>query len=356
MWSRPSEVSGWFSICYALDMTAEQLISLNLKTYLSMKERCGKDDPEVAKLYGKLKDMIIVEIYFMGFLRNLLNDDEMSGFILYINDDLDDIIDSFRKDRGHFMCYLKDSLENRAMAYLNMRVKRYSMRTSYIDFHKPDILSVAEASPEEVYINRENAVEAGRRKAVVYNALRNMCIRVKSRREKLFTFFCTVVPFLSRDVIDGFCESINCDRRQTLMIAKHLCRIQARENDNRYSKFYMSRMIDFHWAKILEYEGHAKLALDPEPYRKKADLNRKRLKESIRGFSNAKMNASYSAVADILNLDPKTVALYVMYAKKILERVMKNVSLYDERSIASMNQYVLPRFEPFVVFGIRNRC
>ena len=130
MWSGPLKVSGLFSICYALTMTAEQLISLNLTTYLSMREIRGKDDPEVVKLYGKLKNMIIVEVYFMGFLRNLIDDDEMSGFILFINDDLDGIIERFRKNKGHFMRYLKDSLENRALAYLKLKLKRASINRS----------------------------------------------------------------------------------------------------------------------------------------------------------------------------------------------------------------------------------
>ena len=79
-------------------MTGEQLISLNLKTYLSMKKQYGKDNPDVMKLYGKLKDMIIVEIYFMEDLRTLLDEEEMSGFVLFANDALDDIISCFRSN------------------------------------------------------------------------------------------------------------------------------------------------------------------------------------------------------------------------------------------------------------------
>lgn len=358
MWTGVLKVSPLFSICYAFHMTAEQLISLNLKTYLSMREIHGKDDPEVVQLYGKLKNMIIVEVYFMGFLRNLIDDDEMSGFILFINDDIDGIIERFRKTKGHFMRYLKDSLENRALAYLKLKLKRASINRSISEFYCPDIMAVAEASPEDAYICKENAREARWQKSLMFSVLRDMCMRVRSRRIKLFTFFCTIMPFLSRDVIDGFCESINCDREQTLIIANQLCRIQERENQNRYSKYYLSRMVDFHWSKILEYEGHAQIALNPEFYKKKADLNRKKLRESLKGFFNAKMHTPYSSVARILNMEPQTVSAYVMYAKKILEKVISDQSLYNMTPKSRIKQPGLSRFEPFTEFGIgtRKRC
>ena len=339
-------------------MTGEQLISLNLKTYLSMKKQYGKDNPDVMKLYGKLKDMIIVEIYFMEDLRTLLDEEEMSGFVLFANDALDDIISCFRSNKGHFFPYLKESLENLAMAYLSRKLKAITMYKSYTEFYNTYPMNVAENNPEELYLLKENAREERRNKALMFNALRYLCSRVKSRRKKLFTFFCTIIPFLSRDVIDRFCESINCDREQTLIIAQRLNMIQELENNNRYSKYYLSKMVDFHWAKILEYEGHAKIALEPEIYKKKADLNRKRLKESLKSFFNAKMNTSYAAVASLLNLDPATVASYVMYAKQILTRVISDAKIIEETKHPRFKDNKLTRFEPFRVFGIGmgNRC
>lgn len=309
-------------------------------------------------MYSQLRDMLIVEIYFMSSLRELLNEDEMSGFVLFINDDLDGIINSFRRNRGHFYPYLKEALENRAMAYLNLKLKAISMHRSYLEFYNPYSMNVAEQTAEDVYFIKEAAREERRNKALMFNELRYMCSRVKSRRKKLFTFFCTIVPFLSRDVIDAFCESINCDREQTLIIAQRLCLIQERENENRYSKCYLSKMVDFHWAKILEYEGHAEIALNPDIYKKKADFNRKRLKESLKSFFNAKMNTSYAAVASLLNLDTRTVATYVLYAKRILNRVISDAQLIDETKQPRFKQNRLPRFEPFRVFGIGtgNRC
>lgn len=349
---------GLFSSDTLSYMNGEQLISLNLKTYLSMKKVYGKDNPDVMKMYEKLKDMIIVEIYFMEDLRMLLDEEEMSGFVLFINDDLDLIIDGFRNNKGHFFPYLKESLQNRAMAYLNAKLKAIYMYSSYTQFSSPYSMNVAECSPEELYLSREGAREERRKKALMFNALRYLCSRVKSRRKKLFTFFCTIIPFLSRDVIDGFCESINCDREQTLIIAQRLSVIQERENNTRYSKFYLSNMVDFHWAKILEYEGHARMAPNPEVYKKKADLNRRRLKESLKSFFNAKMNISYAAVASILNLEPSIVANYVLCGKQILERVISDAQIIEETKHPRFKNNRLTRFEPFRVFGIgiRNHC
>ena len=331
-------------------MNAEQLISLNLQTYQALRKQYGPDDPQVVQIHNNLKDMIVVEIYFMGFLRAILNEDEMSGFILFINDDLDAIIDGFRQSKGIFMPYLKEALENRAMAYLKERIRPISMYRSYLDFYSTPAMAVSEQTPEDVYFYNEGAKELKQRKALMLSALRHMCMTVKGRRKKLFTFFCTLLPFLSRDVIDGFCESINCDRKQTMIIAQKLCKIQEQENENRYSKCYLSRMVDFHWAKILEYEGHAKSALFPQVLKNKADYHRKRLKESLKGFFNAKMNTSYSAVADILNLDTPTVAAYVLYAKQLLEKVANDAEHIESTIRIKRKNEGLTRFEPFVVF------
>jgi hypothetical protein len=161
-----------------------------------------------------------------------------------------------------------------------------------------------------------------------------------------------MVPFLSANVIDRFCEAINCDRKQTMTIARELCRIQQEEEQNRYSRSYISRMVDYHWAKILEYEGHAMISLDPELQKSKADYHRTLLSGFQKGMDKAKMNVTYSIVARILNMDSTTVASYVMHSKHLLEKVLTTSPSRNMNRFIRKGNGELSRFMPFEVFGI----
>ena len=333
-------------------MNAEQLISIHLETYRSMRRELGEDNDDVAAFYAKLKDMIIVEAYFMRSIRYLVKDDEMSGFVLYIDKFIKNIVDNYDGSRGYFMPYLKESLEKRALSYLEDHMCTVNMQRSCIEFQSAGYMSVAQPSPEEAFFIKEEELEAKTRQSRRFGILSRLCARNPIRRKKLFIFFCTMVPYLSRDVIDRFCESINCDRRQTLVIVNRLCSIYEQEESHRYSKSYLSRMVDYHWAKILEHEGHARVSSKPEKSVAMAEFHRIRLKESLSGMNNAKMNIPYSIVADVLNTDPTTVALYVMHSKHLLEKVLSSSPAGSRCRSFESGQEELPLFKPFSVFGI----
>ena len=334
-------------------MNSEQLISIHLEAYRSLCASLGKDNEESVRLYSKLKDMIVVEIYFMKSIRCLLKEEEMAGFVIFVNDDIRTILDNYKGSRGCFMTYLKESMEHRAMSYLDLQMQTVNMRRAFLEFKGAGSFYIDEKTPEDMLCVSETASEQRVKQMQRFNMIRYMCIMNPVRRKKLFTFFCTIVPFLSLNIIDRFCETINCDRKQALAIAGRLCLIHEKEDHSRYSRSYQKRMVDYHWAKILEYEGHAMIALDPDSQKAKADYHRALLKESLSGLIKSKMNVNYSVVAGILNLDPTTVALHVLHSKQMLERILVSSPPRNMIRLAKRGNRELPRFMPFEVYGIR---
>ena len=313
-------------------MYPEQLISIHLETYRSLCTNLGKDNEETARLYSKLKEMVIVEIYFMKSLRYLLKEEDIGDFVIYVNDDIQGIIDNYEGSRGFFMAYLKESMERRALSFLGQRMQKVNMRRAFLKFGDVDTLCLGKTK---------------------ISILQYLCAQHPARRKKLYTFFCTLSPFLSLNVIERFCEAINCDKRQTMSITRKLTSIQRKENMSRYSRSYQTNKVDYHWSKILEYEGHAMIAMDPETLKEKADYHRALLRDSLEGMIRSKMNVSYSVVARILNLDPTTVASYVMQSKHLLEKVISSSPPRSMLRLMRKGNRILPRFMPFEVFGIK---
>ena len=114
----------------------------------------------------------------------------------------------------------------------------------------------------------------------------------------------------------------------------------------------MSRMADFHWEKVMENEGKARIMLKAQEPRRLAEYHREKHGEALKGLHNAKMNVSYRTIAAILNLTPETVALYVMHAKHILQRTLEETPTKRMVARFESGEIRLPRFEPFSEFGI----
>ena len=164
--------------------------------------------------------------------------------------------------------------------------------------------------------------------------------------KKLFIFLCTLMPFLSVDVLDRFCLALNCDRRQTKAISKYLDEVQKNNDRSRASKAYMARVTDYHWSKILENESNAHFLNDAKA-KNAAAFHREKLKIALEGSKSAKMNVPYRIIGKLMHLDPVTVGLYVLHSKHILGRIINRPPKgLDKKNVS------LPRFEPFREFGI----
>ena len=333
-------------------MNSEQMITAYLDSYRSLCRQLGQDDPRVVEAFGKLRDLIIVEIYFMKPIRYLISDEEMSGFVIFVIDDIKCITDKYIKSIGPFLTFLGDAMEKRAFTYLAELSRQRSTHRTYLQFQSIYSLAVSEKSPENVCLAREEAAETRKDRACSLQKLRYLCDQNPDRVRKLFTFLCTLMPFVSIDVIDSFCTALNCDRSQTLIICERIKAIQSRDDVHRRSRYHMSKVTDFHWEKILENEGKARTSLNAEGHRKKADFHRDKLQQALSGFKNAKMNVPYRTICAVLNMSQSEVALYVMHAKHLLVKVLSESPTKRMLDRFRSGEIRLPRFEPFLEFGI----
>ena len=207
-------------------MTAQQVLCQYVDKYVQLSSRYGADSDQVEEFYGKLKDLLLVELYFMKSVRLIVSEDELSGFVLYVENKLKDIVNSYRPEISSFMPYFKHMMEYRALSYLAETRKRnltdYAYESYYISFME----EAAECSPEDAYMNALESLDIEKKRKKLREKLRYVCFCRPSRRRNLFIFLCTLLPYLSYDAVDDFCMTLNCDRDQTFAIADYLSSVR----------------------------------------------------------------------------------------------------------------------------------
>ena len=193
-------------------MNSEELLLHHARTYLRLSEEFGPDAQCVREQYSKLRDLLIVEIYFMSSVRSILSAEEMSGFVLYVEGSLRTMIDSFDPKRESVMPFLKHNMENRALSYL-----AYERRTKCFSSHFISTL-IRDATSRLQYI----------------------CWTNPTRQRHLFIFLCTLLPYVTSEIVDNFCRVLNIDRAQTTAIADYLCGLTDGPNLKRSGVDYMN--------------------------------------------------------------------------------------------------------------------
>lgn len=337
-------------------MTAQETLSGYVDRYLKLSSRYGPDSDIVTDVYRKLRDLMIVEIYFMKSVRIIVHEEELSGFILYVERSLRDIVDAFKTDIGQFPVYFRHVMEFRAFSYLRDKRRRTSTEKAYertFLFQE----EVAERSPEDCFFENQEKLEFEKQHRKIAERLRFVCNCHPSRRRNLFIFLCTLLPYLSSDAIDDFCSILNCDRRQTFAIADYLCAVQNESDTGRTSRSYFKARKDFFRMRLMELEcsyenaGRHDSGLSDE-------IGRCRLMLSNRDSETRKMNVEYPILGEVLNLEPAKIASAVYYSRRILSMVLGNDSQdgYLGKQLKGRS-YRKPgrmeKLEPFKAFGIK---
>ena len=105
-------------------MTAEELLSDRARRYIDLSERYGRTAQCVAETFNELRELTIIEVYFMKSVRSLLSVEEMSGFVIYVEGHVDRIINSYSDGRGEYPAFLRCAMERLALNYLKMKTSR----------------------------------------------------------------------------------------------------------------------------------------------------------------------------------------------------------------------------------------
>jgi len=341
-------------------MDAEELLNEYVNKYLFMLSRNGVRDRRVREQYLKLKDLILVEIYFMKNVRIIVTDDEMSGFILYIDRFLQNITESYKPYHGSFLNYLSRIMELRALTYMGDVLKCKRITGSYTRNYLPYVESVVEGGADKAIDRMEerDREEQARRRAM--GRLRYFCAKRPKRRRSLFVFLCTQMPNLSVDTIDVFCEALNCDKDQTFAIADFLYE-NTTFSEKKGSRIFLEQRRDHYWTKLLETEAKARRSTDKEAYRKKLCFHREKFITESENLKNASQHVPYSLIGELLNMDRVRVSSEVYWAKEILELAMAEsiqpcdgpMGILANMPDEVMHNFKISKFEPFRVFKIR---
>jgi len=331
-------------------MSTDEALERYLEEYRSLSAEDSQVSVCDSKIFRKLRDLIIAEVYFMKRVRFLITDEEMSGFILFVIKDIATILDDYDSSRGRFSSYLKQSMENRAYNYMERNRRPELLRLLSHDLPSWD--TVSEATPEYKVIRNEERENEKAQSRMVKTRIRYACLRNPGVIRKLFIFLLTICPYLPVNVIDSFCVTVNCNRTQTIAIADHLAGLLDSSARRRSDRAYLKRRADFYWAKVIDLESRMESSLRPEKYRARLDYAKARLRELNRDKEKAKLRVPYHIVGDLLNLQSSYVAKSVHYSKSLLRKLAGSTKGLSERCMASLRNRVLPVFMPFSEFGI----
>ena len=338
-------------------MTAQEVLCQYVDKYRELSSRYGESSKRVTEAFCKLRELLLVELYFMKPLRILVNEEELSGFVIYIEGKLRGIVDAYQPGQSSFMPYFRHVMEYRALSYLEENRRRNYLALAYERYYLNHAEEVAECSPEDAYLDGIERLELERKRRTLMDRLRSMCACKPSRRRNLFILLCSLMPYLSTDAIDDFCRELNCNRDQTFAIAEYLRYLPEGSYPSRGSRLYIRSRLDYLWARRMEME----YAFDHSDGRNAC------LSESIRKITalitqfetdGSKMNVEYPVLGKILNLEPCKIAYAIYSSKKLLsvvigdDRTGNGYIVREARATSGRKSVELKRLDPFSDFGI----
>ena len=341
-------------------MTAEELLSDRARRYIDLSERYGRTAQCVAETFNELRELTIIEVYFMKSVRSLLSVEEMSGFVIYVEGHVDRIINSYSDVRGEYPAFLRCAMERLALNYLKMKTSRERICSSYVRYYLPYSGPVASAGPEEDIIRPDLVAERDEQCSPVAERLRYMCARRPGRQKKIFIFLCTVISQLPDETVERICRVFNFDREQTFAVGDYLSTANFdRFRTDRSASIYYSGRLDYQWAKVVDKETSAWCLGDRDASRE-AEACRRTLWNLLEASRKAKKKIRYSLIAEVLNLDTETIATAVSLSSGYLRSMaderslgtdysLRGFELLDEQERRNLS---LPEFRPFDVFGI----
>lgn len=335
-----------------------RLINDHLKIYLDRARDIGSEKEMKEQAYSTLKDLLIVEIYFMGNVRQIVTDDEMSGFILYLDTRLKSIINQYDPSKSSFRTYMSIAIERKACTYRSELKRKDQFETCYnINYLPYESFMVSEEPSAEDYF-MTNQSNLGNEIGPI-ERLRYICAMNPLRQKRLFIFLCTLLPYLSAEMIDQICTLLNFDKNQTYAIADYLFLRMDTVNRRRNNLRYIGTRNNIFWIRSIELENAIRIGNSNQKLSQKLKYNKAMLKKTTEMASTMKKRVSYPEIGRVLNIKESMVAAAVFDSKRILQFVADSNSKV-ERSVARIfrcmdNQILKAKvelFEPFKEFCI----
>ena len=330
-------------------MNSEELLQEHVVSYLKLSRELGPDAEIVNDEYRRLKDLLIVEVYFMKTVRRIVSDDEMSGFVLYVEKDLRMMIDSFNPRRSTILAFLRHNMEMRALSYLAKTRRSRCFNTHFSNRLLTLGDETLQLGPEELVLIHQEELERKKGAWRVIERLRRMCSVRPAKQRTLFIFLCTLLPCSSADMVDNFCGMLNIDKEQTFAIADYLAETNDAVRMYRTSRGYLKMRRNYFLMRRIELELHIQSTLDEQKLTGKLEYQKKQLKTVRSEMEHTKMNVKYRILSEVLGITSAAIATAVFNAKRILESASADVVNPVNTAKESPE---LRRFVPFDEFNI----
>ena len=295
------------------EMTTEERVIRYRRKYGSFK-------PERNTIqYKELYDSMLKDCYRIPVEKKMIQEEEASGFVLYVQPLFAEIIDSFDIESGKWETYLTLYLKNRCINYTKLTSRKEMMEKTVLKAVNSHTYQ-EEAFLEEVFDENELTIAEKRLLFIFHYS--------PVARENFYIFLLAYAAGFSEDMIDRICRKLSIDRLQTYRLMKRL------EIDKERERMLLRREALF---KRCNYNLNQALFAEIETDIGKQthnnsmvaestfvhDRNMSRQQDRLRQLSRLHPKTGEAKITELLKLSRGTVSSKIYVAKKLLQWVEK---------------------------------
>ncbi len=336
----------------------------------------------VEELYKEIRDLCLIKVYTQPSIRKILDEEELSGFLLHFESKFRRFVENFDETKCPFLVYLTFSAEFCAYNYLAKKTKETHKSVAIVkELGKALCIDELEENWDRIDSDIDNNTASNNlfrncdRLAV--EALKFLCYKRKSFQKRIFIFMCTMLPFLDTLMIEHLCQEFNFNVMQTFAINEYLFdRLSDKDKHNKRMLYIQKR--NANWATILslqeELAAEGMFSLEEETkelLKNKIEIHKNRRNLAKIQIDKTRKKVPYPIISNLLNIPEGTVASTVYTVSNVMKAILLakqgvNIKIpTTENGLYSMvldalkkikknklTNSIVPHFYPFEEFNI----
>lgn len=338
-----------------------ELLSESIRNFQKLNEAHEKETKYMKQLYESIKDQCLVLVYMSPRIKNLITEEEMSGFIIYLEERLKPILLAFNPEKSCFETYITKVVSFRALNYLSKKIRAEKMDFALAKYtYQEEQIKALESQ----WLMANERYKEGSNYNNTVKILRYLCHIKPSFQKRLFIFLISIFPYLMTTTKEKICKDFNFDLEQTFQIYNRVIEKASQKAAGKREQKYLEKR-NRSWSRFLyaqeeleligetsgEYKGKNKLEKQIEFYKR------------INGAANSTLNSlrkslNYVILAKELNMPTGTLSSITYSVRNLLEAIRtKESNDISGGLLETINRAEeveeLKRFEPFLEFGIK---
>lgn len=350
-----------------------------VKRFITLSKENAANSCCLEELYKDIRDLCLIKVYTQPSVRKILDEEELSGFLLYFESKFRRLLENFDETKCPFLIYLKYTIDFCAYNYLSQKTKKAHKSTAVVNEIGKDIcIDNLEVNWDKIdnNIDESNNLFSNSDEHAI-ETLKFLCTRRKSFQKRIFIFMCTLLPFLDTLMIEHFCQEFNFNVVQTFAINEYLFDKISDENKPNKRMVYAQKR-NTNWARMVslqeELVAEGKYSLDEETkelLKNKIEIHKSRKNLAKIQIDKAKKKVPYPIISNLLSIPEGTVASTVYTVSNIMNAILlvkqgqdikmpktenglysmvvETLKNIDENKLKSKR---VPPFHPFTEFNI----